>query len=96
MGGWTPDFSVYRGSRGGAALFGAHYFGAPYGHVGPSFTAELEDPGSVRLLARRFEELWVNGHDVLPAIRHTVERAHALALDAAGQGRRAHGAGRPG
>ena len=89
LGSWTPDFSVFRGAAGQAALLGAHYFGAPYAIVGPSFTLELQDPVSVRLIGGRFEELWEGGHDVLPAIGDVVERAHALALDVGG------GRGRP-
>ena len=87
--GWTPDFSVY--DLAGelvrpAALLGAHYFGAPYPMVGPSFTILLRGSAAVRMLADRFDELWPLGHDVLPAIRGVLERAHALASDAGGRG----------
>lgn len=84
--GWVPDFSVYAGDQR-SALLGAHYFGSTDPVAGPSFTAFLEEPDAVSLLASRFEELWRRGHDVLPAIREVLERAHALALDAAGRGR---------
>ena len=86
MGGWSPDFSVFRGAPGSTALLGAHYFGDPYLFGGPSFTVEITDSGTIRRLSERFEELWRLGHDVLPAIRSVVESAHALALGAAGPG----------
>lgn len=89
--GWMPDFSIFHG-RTPSALLGAHYFGAPEPLVGPSFTAVLGDPAAVALLATRFEELWDRGHDVLPAIRPVLERAHALAVEARRGGR---GADRP-
>ena len=91
LAGWTPDFSVFRGPPD-TALLGAHYFGSAYPAVGPSFTAVLEDAAHIALLARRFEELWALGHDVLPAVRTVLERAHGLALEA---GRRGGDADRP-
>ncbi|MBW3553862.1 MAG: hypothetical protein KY466_10135 [Gemmatimonadetes bacterium] len=83
--GWTPDFSVFRGPPD-TALLGAHYFGSSHPSVGPSFTATLDDPASIGLMAARFDELWGPGHDVLPAIRDVLERAHGLALEAGRRG----------
>ncbi|HUG41218.1 MAG TPA: hypothetical protein VMM12_12075 [Longimicrobiales bacterium] len=85
LAGWTPDFSIFRGT-GTTALLGAHYFGAPYPVFGPSFTAIVEQPVSQHLLEVRFEELWRRGHDVLPAIQVVLERAHALAVESGGPG----------
>lgn len=85
--GWVPDFSVYRSAEGRSALLGAHFFGSTEPIAGPSFTAIIEDAAAIERLASRYEELWRRGHDVLPAIREVLERAHALALDAAGRGR---------
>lgn len=79
--GWTPDFSVFRGPPD-AALLGAHYFGSFHPSVGPSLTAVLRERPSIGLIGTRFEELWALGHDVLPAVRNVLERAHGLALDA--------------
>lgn len=102
MGGWTPDFSIYRfgpegadagASRATVGLLGAHYFGAPHPVAGPSFTVELSGAAAAALLTERFEELWGLGHDVLPAIDEVLERAHALALDAAGRAGRDDRAG---
>lgn len=74
LGAWVPDFSVLRGGRN-ALLLGAHYFGRPYPTVGPSFTCITDDDALVRDAARRFEELWDDARDVLPAIRGTLELA---------------------
>lgn len=79
---WEPDFSVFGGTPA-AALLGAHFFGAPYPVAGPSFTAFFTEPSAVAILGSRFGELWALGHDVLPAVADVLERAHALALDAA-------------
>ena len=79
--GWTPDFSVFRGPSD-AALLGAHYFGSSHPSVGPSLTAVLRERHTIDLMAARFDELWALGHDVLPAVRNVLERAHGLALDA--------------
>lgn len=93
--GWVPDFSIFRGPPD-AALLGAHYFGSTYPAAGPSFTAIVTDPSSIILLAARFDELWALGHDVLPAVRDVVERAHGVALEAAGRSSDADRAASPG
>jgi hypothetical protein len=78
LGAWIPDFSVLRGD-GDTLLLGAHYFGRAYPTVGPSLTCFAHDPAAVRNAAQRFEELWNEARNVLPAIRGTLE----LALTAA-------------
>jgi hypothetical protein len=79
LGGWVPDFSVLRTDGDSTLVLGAHYFGRPYPTVGPSFTCITRDPQAVRTAARRFEELWDEARDVLPAIRGTLELALASA-----------------
>lgn len=78
LGAWIPDFSVLHGD-GDTLLLGAHYFGRAYPTVGPSFTCFTHDPDAIRNAARRFEELWDEARDVLPAIRGTLELALAAA-----------------
>ena len=75
---WTPDFSIYRGIRGGgdiaaACLVGAHYFHEPP-EDGPSFTWAVDDDVAVRRATRRFEEMWERSHDALPAVLHAIEQ----------------------
>src|SRR5688572_5226348 len=73
---WTPDFSIYRGIRGGGAisaacLVGAHYFYEPP-ERGPSFTWVVDEDAAVQRATRRFEELWEHSHDALPAVLHAI------------------------
>jgi len=75
-GAWVPDFSVMHGDHD-TLILGAHYFGKPYLAVGPSFTCFTDKIHAVHGAARRFEELWQDGRDVLPAIRGTLEWALA-------------------
>lgn len=71
---WTPDFSVFRGRDRDTVLLGAHYFGKPYPLFGLALTAVLTEPAHVGLCARRFEELWSAGYDVLPVVIETLDR----------------------
>lgn len=74
LGAWVPDFSVYRPAAGvPTCLVGAHYFGAPYPTVGPSFTCVVTGAHPAAIAAARFEELWARGHDVLPAIQSVLK-----------------------
>jgi hypothetical protein len=75
---WTPDFSIFRGLRGGgditaACLIGAHYFYEPPEH-GPSFTWAVADAAAVQRATLRFEEIWERSHDTLPAVLHAIEQ----------------------
>jgi hypothetical protein len=74
---WTPDFSIYRGIRGGetgtVCLIGAHYFHEPPDH-GPSFTWAVDHAAAVQRLTLRFEEMWERSHDALPAVIHAIEQ----------------------
>lgn len=73
IGGWIPDFSIYRAGNASTCLLGAHYFGNPQLSVGPSFTCLVRDAASARIVADRFDALWDRSHDVLPAIRDVLE-----------------------
>lgn len=80
---WVPDFSVFIGlpadvvPGGGAAIVGGHYFLRPFPVAGPSLTCVLPDGAAARRAARRFEELWAGGYDVLPVVRDAIARALA-------------------
>lgn len=76
IGGWIPDFSIYRAGTACTCLLGAHYFGNPQLSVGPSFTCVVRDTDSARIVADRFDALWDRSHDVLPAIRDVLELSH--------------------
>jgi hypothetical protein len=78
---WLPDFSVYHGiprndgtdNTDSACIVGAHWFRTPPVH-GPALTCVLREPAAALRAARRFEELWAHGHDVLPAVLHGIRR----------------------
>jgi hypothetical protein len=72
---WAPDFSVVYdlpvstcAPAGAACLVGAHYFSHPVIANGASLTCAMTGRAAVREAASRFEELWADGHDVLPVI----------------------------
>lgn len=76
LGGWSPDFSVFTDSRGPrTVLLGFHQFERSHPLPGPALAARFGRRGA--LLARgRFEEIWSRAHDVLPAVRTILARAH--------------------
>ena len=80
---WIPDFSVFTGlpadavPGGAAAIVGGHYFLRPFPVAGPSFTCVIPGGAAARRAARRFEELWAAGYDVLPVVRDAIARALA-------------------
>lgn len=78
LAGWTPDFAVVRRGPKSTALLGAIQFGNPELLTGPTFTAVVTDTDAATLLRLRFDELWHGSHDVLPAIRQVLERAHGM------------------
>jgi hypothetical protein len=67
---WTPDFSVFNE----AALIGAHYTELPYPIDGIALTCVLNEPTAIRRCARRFEEMWQLGYDVLPIVIETLDQ----------------------
>lgn len=75
---WVPDFSLFHGDAD-ALILGAHYIGRTYPTVGLSLTCITDDAAAIRTATRRFEDLWREGRDVLPAIRGTLELALAAA-----------------
>lgn len=78
LGGWTPDFGVVTGPSGCTGVLGSIQFGNPELVIGPAFTAITTEPETTAALLRRFDELWDGAHDVLPAIREVLERAHGV------------------
>ena len=66
---WRPDFSVFDE----AALIGAHYTELPYPNDGIALTCVLTDPGAIRRCARRFDQMWELGYDVLPVVVETLD-----------------------
>jgi hypothetical protein len=77
LGGWSPDFTVFRDADGpSAVLTGFHWFERPFPHRGPALNA-LHGPEGAALAWRRHEELWECGHDVGPAVWSLLARADA-------------------
>ena len=76
LGGWSPDFSIFReeADRPLAVLLGYHWFERPFPHRGPALAA-LHGADAARLALARFEQAWTRGHDIGPAILGILERA---------------------
>ena len=66
---WRPDFSVFDH----AALIGAHYSELPYPVAGAALTCVISDPSAIRRCARRFDQMWELGYDVLPVVVDTLQ-----------------------
>ena len=66
---WRPDFSVFDA----AALVGAHYSELPYPNDGIALTCVITEPNAIRRCARRFEQMWELGYDVLPVVVETLD-----------------------
>src|SRR5688500_3984950 len=66
---WRPDFAVFDQ----AALVGAHYSELPYPVDGIALTCVIADPACVKRCARRFEQMWEAGYDVLPVVIDTLD-----------------------
>ncbi len=66
---WTPDFSVFDK----AVLLGAHYTELPYPIEGVALTCVITEESARRRCARRFEEMWDLGYDVLPVVLETLD-----------------------
>lgn len=80
LGGWYPDFSVFSDSRGPrSVLLGFHQFERGQSLPGPVLAARFGRRGAL-LARRRFEEIWTRSHDVLPAIRTILSRAHGSSV----------------
>lgn len=75
LAGWAPDFTAFhRKGLPWRGLMGPHWFVRPYPHRGPAL-ASVHGPGGARLLARRFDELWTQAHDIGPALLGLLSRA---------------------
>jgi hypothetical protein len=74
LGGWAPDFSVFRAEGAPfSALIGVHSFLRPTPLPGPLFVSEHGRAGA-SAAASRFEELWSRSHDVSDPIRELLSR----------------------
>lgn len=88
LGGWSPDYTVFRGPEGArAVLLGLHWLERPFPHRGPAL-AGLHGPRGARLAGRRFDESWAQAHDIRPAIQGILQRARRLADRVAAEGLR--------
>jgi hypothetical protein len=83
LGAWTPDFGIVTAPGGRIGVLGSIEFGNPELLMGPAFTAITREPDATQRLLARFDELWDGSHDVLPAIREVLERAHGVGSTAA-------------
>jgi len=74
LGGWSPDFSIFRDSGDPhAVLLGPHCFERPFPYRGPAFTS-LHDGQAASLASRRFAELWAGSHDITAAVSRILTR----------------------
>lgn len=94
VGSWSPDFAVVSAAGRRVGLVGAIYFGRPDLVIGPALTVPIVEPAETSLLVARFDDLWQRAHDVLPAVRDVLERAHELE-DASGRPGRGQHPGQP-
>lgn len=79
LAGWAPDFTVFSGVDGPAAvLIGLHRFERPYPHRGPAL-ASVHDADAARLAARRHLEIWEQAHDVGPSVWSILAKARSSA-----------------
>jgi hypothetical protein len=75
LGGWSPDFSVFSGTRGPhSLLLGLHWFQRPSLHRGPAWAVCLGET-EARHGHRRYQELWEGAHDIGEAILGLLHRA---------------------
>jgi hypothetical protein len=75
LGGWSPDFSIFRGPSGPfAVLLGFHWFERPFPYRGPALAA-LHGSEAARSALLRYAELWSRAHDISPAVLGILERA---------------------
>lgn len=75
LGGWSPDFSVFRREDGPfAVLVGAHRFERGSLHDGPVL-GSLHGAEAALRAASRFVEIWSRAHDIRPAIARILARA---------------------
>lgn len=79
--GWSPDFSILQRMNEAAdhrdaacCIIGCHYFYEPDPPDGPAFTTVLTSPRAVQRASDRFDHLWDQGYDVLPAVCESLER----------------------
>ena len=82
LGGWSPDFSVFRNDDGPfAVLVGPHRFDRGLIHEGPVL-ASLHEDESVAPVGNRFVEIWARAHDIRAAIAGILGRAERRSTNA--------------
>jgi hypothetical protein len=75
LGGWSPDFTVFRRDEGPfAVLVGPHRFERGWSQEGPVL-ASLHGPEEALRAGGRFVEVWSRAHDIRPAIARILARA---------------------
>ena len=75
LGGWAPDFSVFRRADGPfSVLVGPHRFDRGSLHDGP-ILASLHGADEARKAGSRFLDVWSRAHDIRPAIARILARA---------------------
>lgn len=75
LGGWSPDYTVFHDAAGPrSVLLGYHQFERPHPYPGPALCAHFGRPEAL-LAHRRFQEIWLRAHDVLPAVHSILSRA---------------------
>jgi len=75
LGGWSPDFTVFRRDDGPfAVLVGPHRFERGWSQEGPVL-ASLHGPEEALRAGGRFVEVWSRAHDIRPAISRILARA---------------------
>lgn len=95
LAGWAPDFSVFH--RKGVpwrCVVGPHWFARPYPHRGPALTSVHGGEAAGRL-ARRFDELWRQAHDIGPALVGLLGRARERSAGSGGKSPVAQGKATP-
>jgi hypothetical protein len=69
LGGWSPDFTVFRaGGDPFASILGIHWLRRPASVQGPIFASLHGKQASLRC-GRRFEVIWSGAHDVSMALK---------------------------
>jgi hypothetical protein len=75
LGGWSPDFSVFRSPAGPqAVILGLHWFKRPFPHRGPAWATVFGGEEAARA-ATRFQAIWDEAHDIGPAVLRLLERS---------------------
>lgn len=74
LGGWSPDYSVFRRASNSTALVGSHAFGRGI-ETGRPVMAVRMTGDDVAALASEFDRAWSRAHDVTGAVEVMLRRA---------------------